>query len=105
MKDNLIKLFGGDLLGDARAGTKRWVVAEFRETGGKAFEKYFARFTHCAAHCAAHRALLLGNGINQGKYPSNPSWMNFKCAFLVPVLWLASFSKSWSTSPCNRVHR
>ena len=53
------------LLGGARSGEKREVVGKFCETGGKEFEVYLARFTHCTVH----RALLLGKGVNLEEMP------------------------------------
>ena len=41
------------------------MVVDFRDMGGKEFEKDFTRF----AHCTAHRAFLLGKGVNWGEIP------------------------------------
>ena len=67
MLKNLVEFFRRHILGGIRDRKKREVVLEFREMGGKSFEEYFARFTHCTAH----RALLLGNGVNRGIIPES----------------------------------
>ena len=61
MKNNIVELVGRDLLGGAGAGKKREVFVEFRETGGKAFERDFASFTYCTAY----RSLLPRKGVNR----------------------------------------
>ena len=65
VKENIIELFGGHLLWDARSGENIEVVVEFHEPGVKTFERGIAGFMHCMTHSA----LPLGKGSGQVEIP------------------------------------